>query len=101
MFRDELDRVDETNVNPYCTSSQIYLDVHEVCKDVQSSEAVKLLLEMKQMKAEEDLLSSPSLKDIVECPNDNGAIKYFNLNKHAFNVESVNKTWAPCVDLNY
>mgnify|MGYP001950227642 CR=1 FL=1 len=38
---------------------------------------------------------------IPDCPSDAGAIKYWNLNKIAFNVDHINKTWAVCCHLNY
>jgi hypothetical protein len=38
---------------------------------------------------------------INECPSDDGAIQYFNLTKHAFHVDHVNKTWEPCTEINY
>lgn len=54
--------------------------------------------------ADEDLQDSShqlNLGQINECPNDNGAIKYWNLNVNAFNLNNTKKTWEPCTDLNY
>ena len=42
-----------------------------------------------------------SLGEIPDCPSDNGAIQYWNLNKIAYKVEKVNKTWSVCSHLNY
>lgn len=33
------------------------------------------------------------LGEIPECPSDNGAIQYWNLNKFAYKVDKINKTW--------
>jgi len=33
------------------------------------------------------------LGEIPDCPSDNGAIQYWNLNKIAYKVEKINKTW--------
>ncbi len=33
------------------------------------------------------------LGEIPDCPSDNGAIQYWNLNKVAYKVDKVNKTW--------
>lgn len=42
-----------------------------------------------------------NLGAIDECPNDNGAIKYWNSNTHAYHVDNSGKTWEPCTDVNY
>jgi hypothetical protein len=33
------------------------------------------------------------LGEIPDCPSDNGAIQYWNLNKITYKVDKVNKTW--------
>lgn len=45
-------------------------------------------------------INSP-LGEIPDCPSDNGAIKYWNLNKGYYKVDKVNKTWSVCARLNY
>jgi hypothetical protein len=42
-----------------------------------------------------------ALGEIPDCPSDDGAIKYWNLNKIPFKVDKVNKTWSVCSHLNY
>jgi len=42
-----------------------------------------------------------SLKEINECPSDQGMIDYLNLNKAAFHVFDVKKDWSVCSDLHY
>lgn len=58
--------------------------MYEVCKNVESSEAARLKEAMKMSEKyfkvtsnsnEEDTIK---LSEIKECPNDNGAIKYWN-----------------------
>ena len=41
------------------------------------------------------------LGEIPECPSSQGGIKYWNLNKYAFHVENISKTWSVCSHLNY
>jgi hypothetical protein len=41
------------------------------------------------------------LKEIPECPSDDGAVSYWNLNKIPFKVNKYNKTWSPCSHINY
>ena len=40
------------------------------------------------------------LGQIPECPSDDGAIQYWNLNKIPFHI-NYTKTWAPCSRLTY
>lgn len=42
-----------------------------------------------------------NLGQITQCPNDNGAISYWNLNKYHYHVDKVGKEWSPCVMLTY
>eukprot|EP00178_Gracilaria_changii_P001489 TRINITY_DN12016_c0_g2_i1.p1 TRINITY_DN12016_c0_g2~~TRINITY_DN12016_c0_g2_i1.p1 ORF type:complete len:105 (+),score=2.72 TRINITY_DN12016_c0_g2_i1:657-971(+) len=41
------------------------------------------------------------LEEIPECPSDKGAIDYWNLNKYAYHVENISKTWSVCARLKY
>jgi serine carboxypeptidase-like clade 2 len=41
------------------------------------------------------------LGEIPDCPSDNGAISYWNLNKYAYKTDKVNKTWQVCTGINY
>lgn len=41
------------------------------------------------------------LGDIPDCPSDAGMIKYWNLNKIPFKVNSSSKSWTVCAHLNY
>lgn len=85
-----------------CLSS---LDVYEVCKD-KSAETISLMKAIQKMTKKKLNKLGLNLGDqaepgIPECPNDNGAVKYWNLNKHAFHVFDVNKDWEPCSEINY
>lgn len=41
------------------------------------------------------------LGEIPDCPTDDGAMLYWNLNKVAYKTDKVNKAWQVCGDLNY
>ena len=41
------------------------------------------------------------LGEIPDCPKDDGAIDYWNLNKIPFKTLKYNKTWSPCRRVNY
>ena len=42
-----------------------------------------------------------NLKQINECPSDQGMIDYLNLYKATFKVDKVNKNWTVCSDIKY
>ena len=46
-------------------------------------------------------LNEIELKEIQECPNDLGAISYWNKNKFHYHVDQVGKAWSPCTNLHY
>lgn len=41
------------------------------------------------------------LGEIPDCPSQNGAISYWNLNKIPFKVDKIDKAWQACTDINY
>ena len=60
---------------------------------IQKMTAKKRAASKEQYKKINQMNESPSdihelsFGEIPECPNDNGAIKYWNLNKHAYHVD--------------
>ena len=70
-------------------------------KPIQAIRLKQTIKKMKMNSVETIGELGDNLKAIEECPSDDGAISYWNLNKHAFHVDSVNKTWEPCSDINY
>ena len=60
------------------------IDVYEVCKEAKSSEAARLKEAMKDISvyylpnSKDKNEDGIKLSEIKECPNDNGAIQYWN-----------------------
>ena len=56
---------------------------------------------MRDAYVEAGLIKTNGFKEIPDCPLDQGMEDYWNLNKVAYHVDKYNKTWSPCVHINY
>lgn len=95
FFRYEFD-IYLAYINQY-SNFQNYLDIYETCADI-PTEAIRLkeALSAKKSVRKDGLITQQEdtiLGEIPDCPSDTGMIQYWNLNKYAYNVNSINKTW--------
>lgn len=74
-----------------------YLDIYETCRDSSSqANRLKEALSARKSLRKNGFITQKegySLGEIPDCPSDDGAIQYWNLNKIPFKVDKVGKNW--------